>query len=170
MRSIIWSAGRVASQPEESASFAISSVSLPQNPTALTCPNACSTLTDRLACLRGGGGKRGTWMNGEGEKIPILRLAGRAHCRSAVLPRYFGGRYRVPFSNSYLLFLSLLSGAPRFGPLDSLVLYSAFFQKPKKTPRPLLRPQAPQAHINVRPSLLYAEEQERPPCIYWILT
>lgn len=65
MRRIIWRAGRVASWPEESASFVISSVSLPQNPTGLTCPNARSTLTDRLACLRGGGGKRGTWMNGK---------------------------------------------------------------------------------------------------------
>jgi len=47
------------SPPEESASFVISPASLPHCPTGSTCPNARSALTDRLACLRGGGGKKG---------------------------------------------------------------------------------------------------------------
>lgn len=60
-RRIIWRAGRVACRAgaERSASFAVSSVSLPQNPAALTCPNARSALTELLACLREGGGRRG---------------------------------------------------------------------------------------------------------------
>lgn len=59
-RRIIWRAGRVAGRAgaERSASFAVSSVSLPQNPAALTCPNARSALTELLACLSAEGAGR----------------------------------------------------------------------------------------------------------------
>lgn len=117
MRRIIWRAGRVASRSWKSASFVISSVSLPQNPTALTRPNARSTLTDRLACLRGGGGgKKGAWMNGKEKKNPhppTGRQGALTERNSSRLCRR--GRYRVPFSTSS--FLLLLESRPPFSPL-----------------------------------------------------
>lgn len=42
--------------PRSALRAVISSVCAPQNPTGLTRPNARSALTERLACLRGGGG------------------------------------------------------------------------------------------------------------------
>lgn len=118
MRRIIWRAGRVASRSWKSASFVISSVSLPQNPTALTRPNARSTLTDRLACLRGGGGgKKGAWMNGKEKKNPhppTGRQGALTERNSSRLCRR--GRYRVPFSTSSFLLL-LLESRPPFSPL-----------------------------------------------------
>lgn len=73
-------------------------------------------------------GKRGRgWME---KKIPILRLAGRAHWRSAILPGFFGGGGIESLSAPPLW----VSGAPRLGPLDSLALYSASFQTLKKNP------------------------------------
>lgn len=117
MRRIIWRAGRVASRSWKSASFVISSVSLAQNPTALTRPNARSTLTDRLACLRGGGGgKKGAWMNGKEKKNPhppTGRQGALTERNSSRLCRR--GRYRVPFSTSS--FLLLLESRPPFSPL-----------------------------------------------------
>lgn len=118
MRRIIWRAGRVASRSWKSASFVISSVSLPQNPTALTRPNARSTLTDRLACLRGGGGggKKGAWMNGKEKKNPhppTGRQGALTERNSSRLCRR--GRYRVPFSTSS--FLLLLESRPPFSSL-----------------------------------------------------
>lgn len=117
MRRIIWRAGRVASRSWKSASFVISSVSLPQNPTALTRPNARGTLTDRLACLRGGGGgKKGAWMNGKEKKNPhppTGRQGALTERNSSRLCRR--GRYRVPFSTSS--FLLLLESRPPFSPL-----------------------------------------------------
>lgn len=117
MRRIIWRAGCVASRSWKSASFVISSVSLPQNPTALTRPNARSTLTDRLACLRGGGGgKKGAWMNGKEKKNPhppTGRQGALTERNSSRLCRR--GRYRVPFSTSS--FLLLLESRPPFSPL-----------------------------------------------------
>ncbi len=104
-------------------------------------------------------GKRGRgWM---GKKIPILRLAGRAHWRSAVLPGFYGGRYRVPFSTSSLLPLSEFQGAPDsdlWTPWRSIL---PPFKCRRRTPH--LSKQL----TNVRPSLLNATavEQERPQCI-----
>lgn len=119
MRRIIWRAGRVASRSWKSASFVISSVSLPQNPTALTCPNARSTLTDRLACLRGGGGgggKKGAWMNGKEKKNPHPPTGRQGALTERNSSRLFRrGRYRVPFSTSS--FLLLLESQPPFSPL-----------------------------------------------------
>lgn len=79
MPRIIRRSGRDASPPKESASVVLSSVSPLHNPTALTCPNARSTLTDPQAGWSGGGGgggeargggTQGTWMNEGEQKSP----------------------------------------------------------------------------------------------------
>lgn len=165
-RRIIWRAGRVASWPEESASFVISSVSLPQNPTGLTCPNARSTLTDRLACLRGGGGKRGTWMNGKKNPHPPTGRQGALTDRNS--SRLFRGAVASPF-------LHLLSDfrGPRgclWTPWRSIL--PSFKQRrrpppPSPPPPPHFPPSTNATFTNVRLSLLSPtmEEQERPPRI-----
>lgn len=153
----------------ESASLLLSSVSPPHSPAALTCPNARSALTDRLACLREGGGKKGTWMNEGGKKIPILRLAGRAHWRSAILPGFFGGGgieslSAPPLSSSSLSFRgppTRTSGLP--GALFCLLSNAWKNPPPTHAHTHTLFPTL----SNVRTPQLNAvmEEQERPPCI-----
>lgn len=89
-------------------------LSASKNPTGLTCPNARSTLTDRLACLRGGGGggKKGTWMNGKKNPHPPTGRQGALTERDSSRLFLRGGRYRVPFSTSSLLLLSEFQGPP----------------------------------------------------------
>lgn len=121
-RRIIWRAGRVACRAgvERSASFAVSSVSLPQNPAALTCPNARSALTELLACLREGGGRRGTWMNEKNPHPPTGRQAGR---QSALTERSSSRLFSEGAVESPLVRASFFcSFSPTFQPTSSLLL------------------------------------------------
>lgn len=145
-RRIIWRAGRVACRAgaERSASFAVSSVSLPQNPAALTCPNARSALTELLACLREGGGRRGTWMNEKNPHPPTGRQAGRQAGRTdraQLFQAFLGGGGREPagarasffcsFSPSFQPSFSFL----RLGPQDSLELLVRLpFKRRRRSP------------------------------------
>lgn len=164
MRRIIWRAGRVASRSWKSASFVISSVSLPQNPTALTRPNARSTLTDRLACLRGGGGgKKGAWMNGKEKKNPhppTGRQGALTERNSSRLCRR--GRYRVPFSTSS--FLLLLESRPPSPNSDLWTPWHSILPPFKRRTR---TPSTTTSSLNVhqRAPLKVTKEQERPQCI-----
>lgn len=150
-----------------------SSVSLLQNPTALTCPNARSTLTDRLACLRGGGGKRGRMWMEKNPHPPTGRQGALTERNSSSFSFFFrAGRYRVPFSTSSLL----LPNSEFQGPPDSDLWTPRRsilppFKRRRRTPphthtrtRTLL-----QTLANVRPPRLKTimEEQERPQRIYW---
>lgn len=150
-RRIIWRAGRVACRAgaERSASFAVSSVSLPQNPAALTCPNARSALTELLACLREGGGRRGTWMNEKNPHPPTGRQAGGQAGRQGALTERSSSRLfsegavesplvrAAPFSAP---FLPVFSPPPsvsflRLGPQDSLALLVRLpFKRRRRSP------------------------------------
>lgn len=120
---------------QRKALHSLSHPSLPQNPTGLTCPNARSTLTDRLACLREGGGKRGTcgWM---GEKNPHPPTGRQGALTERNSSRLFRGAVASPFQHLLSAPSLWVSGPPRLGPLDSLALYSASFQTSKKNPPP----------------------------------
>lgn len=123
-RRIIWRAGRVACRAgaERSASFAVSSVSLPQNPAALTCPNARSALTELLACLREGGGRRGTWMNEKNPHPPTGRQAGRQAGRTdgaQLFQAFLGGGGREPAGARGSFFCSF---SPSFQPTSLRLL------------------------------------------------
>lgn len=72
-----------------------------------------------------------------GKKIPILRLAGRAHWRSAILPGFLAGGGIESLSAPPLASSSLgFRGPPRLGPLDSPALYSAFLSNSEEDPPP----------------------------------
>lgn len=131
--------------PERSASFAVSSVSLPQNPAALTCPNARSALTELLACLREGGGRRGTWMNEKNPHPPTGRQAGR---QGALTERsssrlFSEGAVESPLVRAapfFAPFLPVFSPPPsvsflRLGPQDSLALLVRLpFKRRRRSP------------------------------------
>lgn len=152
--------------PERSASFAVSSVSLPQNPAALTCPNARSASTELLACLREeggreGGGRRG--MNGKNPHPPTGRQAERTDGAQLFHASLGGGGRepavaRLPFSAPFLpLFPPCFDSDPRT-PRSSRPPPS------KRRRRSPLAGAAARLHFTAT-----AEEHERPQCSEGVL-
>lgn len=168
MRRIIWRAGRVASRSWKSASFVISSVSLPQNPTALTRPNARSTLTDRLACLRGGGGgeKRGMdeW-KGEKKSPSSDWQAGRTD-GAQFFQALSAGAVSSPFQHLLFPPPPLRVSAPLL-PSPNSDLWTPWHSILPPFKRRTRTPSTTTSSLNVhqRAPLKVTKEQERPQCI-----